>query len=109
MPPACDTRLRPNRGCIVSCYQHGALILTPGGNKEPNRIAWNLYDDWSMLCFTTDRRDVSFSTVIKLWRGHFPAGTETPASFGVHNDRNVHTTSTMSTGAYLQGVKRLGH
>ena len=70
MSSVCDTTLSPYKGRNVSCYQHVAIILTPGGNKQPDRIVTNLYDVWSVLCFTplqtTDSRDISFNTVIRV-------------------------------------------
>jgi hypothetical protein len=57
VPPASDTSLRPYKGRTVSCYQYVALFLTPGGNKQVDRIVTNLYDVWPVLCFT------------RIWRG----------------------------------------
>jgi hypothetical protein len=85
VPPASDMSLSPYKGRIVSCYQHGALILTPGGNKQPHRTVTNLYDVWPVLCFTRvvtrDSRDLSFSTVIRLEAVPFRRGQT-----AVHND-----------------------
>jgi len=68
--PVCDTTLSPYKGRIVSCYQQVAIILTPGRSKEPERVVTNLYDGWSVLCFTPlqtrDSRDISFSAVIRV-------------------------------------------
>ena len=77
MSPVCDTNLSPYKGRIVSCYQNVSIILTPGGNKEPDRIVTNLYDVSSVLCFTPSRtedsRDISFSKVIMEGTASLPS------------------------------------